>query len=251
MDVPSFSVVIPAYDEAERIVHTLERIDAWRRQTERDVEVIVVDDGSRDDTAALAQSVGWVRVLQEAHRGKACAVRAGMLAARGDLVLFSDADLAVPIEEVGRLIDLQQVGYDVVIASREGAGARRIGEPWYRHVMGRAFNAVVRLLAVPGIHDTQCGFKLFTREACFSIFSALQLYDESSPKLRAAAVTAFDVEVLFLARLQGFRIAEASVTWRFGEQSKVSCLRDSVCNFRDVIRVRWNALRGRYGSARR
>jgi glycosyltransferase involved in cell wall biosynthesis len=247
----SLSVVIPAYDEAERITHTLERIDAWRRQTERDVEVIVVDDGSRDGTAALARRVGRVRVLQEAHRGKACAVRTGMLAAQGDLALFSDADLAVPIEEVTRLIDLQQAGYDVVIASREGAGARRIGEPWHRHAIGRVFNAIVRLLAVPGIHDTQCGFKLFTREACLSIFSALQLYDESSPELRTPAVTAFDVEVLFVARLQGFRIAEVPVTWRFGEESKVSCVRDSAYNFWDVIRVRWNALRGRYRTTRR
>ena len=250
MGVSSLSVVIPAYDEAGCIAHTLERIDTWRRQVERDVEVIVVDDGSRDGTAALARRVGWVRVLQEAHRGKACAVRTGMLAAKGDLVLFSDADLAVPIEEATRLIELQQAGYDVVIASREGSAARRTGEPWHRHVMGRVFNAVVRLLAVPGIHDTQCGFKLFTREACLSIFSALQLYDESSPELQAPAVTAFDVEVLFVARLQGFRIAEVPVTWRFGEQSKVSCLRDSVYNFWDVIRVRWKALRGCYGSAR-
>jgi glycosyltransferase involved in cell wall biosynthesis len=250
MGFSSLSIVIPAYDEADRIAHTLERIGVWRRQTERDVEVIVVDDGSRDATAALARRAGWVRVLQEGHRGKACAVRTGMLAASGDLVLFSDADLAVPIEEVTRLIDLQQSGYDVVIASREGSGARRIGEPWHRHAMGRAFNALVRLLVVPGIHDTQCGFKLFTREACFSIFSALRLYDESSPELAAAAVTAFDVEVLFLARLKGFRIAEAPVTWRFGEQSKVSCVRDSVYNFWDVIRVRWKASRGHYGSAR-
>jgi hypothetical protein len=173
-----------------------------------------------------------------------------MLAASGRFVLFTDADLPTPLEELGKMLPLLEAGdYDVVIGSREGLGARRLGEPWYRHVMGRVFNGLVRALVVGGFHDTQCGFKLFTNRAARDLFSRLQLYGENARAIKGSALTGFDVEVLFLAVRLGYRVKEQPVEWRYGEQSKVSPLRESVRMFLDVARVRLNDWRGRYRQA--
>ncbi|HEY1015532.1 MAG TPA: dolichyl-phosphate beta-glucosyltransferase [Herpetosiphonaceae bacterium] len=247
---PFLSLIIPAYNESRRLPQTLAAVRAYLEAQPWDWELLVVDDGSSDETVALARASladePRARVIENPHRGKGYTVRTGMLAARGQYVLFSDADLAVPLEEWPKLQQALEAGCDVAIGSREGAGAQRIDEPPHRHLMGRVFNLIVRLLAVGSFQDTQCGFKAFTREAAHDLFARLQLYGDNAAAPRGAAVTAFDVEVLFLAGRRGYRIREVPVIWRYGEETKVDPLRDSWRNFGDVLRVRLNALRGRY-----
>jgi len=247
--LPFLSIVIPAYNEAMRLPETLRAVATFMASQPFVSELIVVDDGSSDETAAVAARAipdGCGRVLREPHRGKGASVRAGMLAARGAHVLFTDADLAVPITETSRLLAVAEDGYGVVIGSREGAGATREGEPAFRHIMGRVFNGLVRVIAVPGINDTQCGFKLFDAEAVAAIVPRLRLYGADAPEVHGARVTGFDVEVLAIARRQGIRIYEAPVQWRYGAQSKVRPLADTFWNLRDVVRVRVNDWRGWY-----
>jgi glycosyltransferase involved in cell wall biosynthesis len=187
-----------------------------------------------------------VRVIAAPHRGKGATVTRGVLEARGELILFSDADLSVPLEETALLADALEAGADVAIGSRELPGSRREEEPGYRHLMGRGFNRAVQLLVLPGIQDTQCGFKLFRRRAAREVFSRLRQYGPDAPPVRGPMVTAFDVEVLFLARLLGFRVVEVPVTWVHGTGSKVRPVVDALRMARDVARVKWNALRGAY-----
>jgi hypothetical protein len=137
-------------------------------------------------------------------------------------------------------------GYGIVIGSREGKGARRIQEPFYRHIMGRVFNMIVRLLTVRGIDDTQCGFKAFRDDVAKDVFTRMKLYGENAKKITDAMVTGFDVEVLFIAQKAGVKIKEVPVEWQYGTETKVNPLKDSWRNFRDVAMVRWNDLRGRY-----
>ena len=254
---PTVSIIIPAYNEERRLPTTLAAIVSFLNAQPYASEIIVVDDGSSDGTVGIVETfevpptdndhgVASLRVIHNDHKGKAVAVRSGMLDAHGRFVLFTDADLAVPIEEWTRFQMFLEGGDDVVIASREGLGAKRIGEPWYRHMMGRVFNLLVRVVAVGGVQDTQCGFKAFSHEATQRIFRALQLYGENAASVRGPAVTAFDVEVLFLARKYGYKVREVPVMWRYGEETKVDPVEDSVRNFGDVLRVRWNDLRGRY-----
>ncbi|MBC8076767.1 MAG: glycosyltransferase family 2 protein [Chloroflexales bacterium] len=244
---PRLSVVIPAYNEHNRLPRTLSAIASYLDQYPGSAEIIVADDGSTDDTADIAERLG-ARVLRCDHRGKGFAIRAGALAAHGDYVLLCDADLAVPIEEWPKLAAKLDAGYDVVIGSREGMGAQRQGEPWYRHIMGRVFNLVIQVVALGGIQDTQCGFKALTRAACNDLFRHLAIYGDDAPVLRGPAVTAYDVELLFLARKRGYRIAEVPVLWNYGTETKVNPLNDTIRCFIDVMRVRWNDLRGRYRS---
>jgi dolichyl-phosphate beta-glucosyltransferase len=208
-----------------------------------------VDDGSSDATLHIAREFASAhprfRVLALPHRGKASAVRAGVLAARGRIVLFSDADLSTPLPQTAELVAAIRSGADVAIGSREGVGARRIGEPAYRHVMGRVFNAVVRALAVPGINDTQCGFKAFRRPVAQDLFQRARLYT-GDQLVSGPRVTGFDVEILYLARKRGYRIIEVPVQWRHVAGSKVRPLRDAARMFIDVTHVRFNALAGRY-----
>lgn len=245
------SIVIPAYNEARRLPETLARISAYLAEQPYASELIVVDDGSTDGTAALAEAHPGAVVLRRDHRGKGFAVRAGALAARGDYVLLCDADLAVPIEEWPKLEARLRAGVDLVIGSREGAGASREGEPWYRHVMGRVFNLIIAAVALRGIDDTQCGFKAMPRHVAQDLFTRLRIYGEDAPVLRGAAVTAYDVELLFLARKRGYSIAEVPVRWHYGTETKVNPVRDSLRNLRDVLTVRLNDLRGRYREAPR
>jgi hypothetical protein len=168
-----------------------------------------------------------------------------MTAARLDQVAFCDADLATPLEFVNRLRAALVDGAEIAIGSREGAGARRLGEPFYRHLMGRVFNALVRLLVLPGIQDSQCGFKLFRRHAATEILARARLY---RPPVVVAGprVTAFDVELLAIARHLGYRIDTVPVVWTYGERSKVHPWRDTWQNVRDVFHVRLNLWRGHY-----
>ena len=230
---PALSIVIPAYNEVERLGPTLERVVAYCLAERADHEVLVVDDGSTDGTVALARSLAAahpsIRVIEQGeNRGKGAAVRAGMLAARGERVLFSDADLATPIEELVKLEAELDRGADIAIASRAAPGADiQVRQHPLREMMGRTFNLMVRLAAVGGIGDTQCGFKLFTRAAAQDLFGRAQVDG-----------FAFDVEVLWLARGR-YQVAEVPVVWRHIEESKVSPGSDAARMFLDLVRIRW------------
>jgi dolichyl-phosphate beta-glucosyltransferase len=244
------SVVVPAYNEERRLPETLRQIFEYLDQQSFAAEVIIADDGSSDSTARLAREIGAQRpelnLLALDHRGKGYAVRAGALAARGRFVLLCDADMAVPMAEWERLRAALEHGAHVAIGSREGIGATREGEPGYRHLMGRIFNLIIRVVAIGGFQDTQCGFKALYRSVSEDLFRRVQIYGDNAPTVQGAAVTAYDVELLYLAVKRGYHVAEIPVLWRYGEETKVSALRDSWRNLRDVLRVRWNALRGSY-----
>jgi dolichyl-phosphate beta-glucosyltransferase len=250
---PALSLVVPAYDEAARIDDSLRRIAGWAPSWPGPVELLLCDDGSGDDTLArlrgFAEGQPGARVLACPHRGKAATVTAGMLAAAGDLVLFSDADLSTPLEEATALAAAIRDGADVAIGSREARGARREAEPGYRHLLGRGFNWLVRALVVGGIKDTQCGFKMFTRAAAQAIFRRLRRYGPDAPLVRGPMVTAFDVEVLLVARKLGLRVAEVPVRWVHAEGSKVRPVVDALRMGRDVVMVKLGDLRGDYEPA--
>jgi glycosyltransferase involved in cell wall biosynthesis len=227
----------------------LESVRRYAESSSRSIEVIVVNDGSDDDTLVVAcracRFADRYRVIDAPHRGKAAAVRTGVMAARGDLILFTDADLSTPIEFADALLDEIADGADIAIGSREGSGARRIGEPWYRHVMGRVFNGLVRTIAVPGINDTQCGFKAFRADTARDVFDRALLYTGDALVV-GPRVTGFDVEILFIARRRRYRITEVPVYWMHVSGSKVRPFRDSIRMFTDVMHVRYLAMRGAY-----
>jgi len=235
---PQISVVIPAYNEERRLPQTLPRVLRFLQGQPLPWEVIVVDDGSVDRTAeivaGMARQEPSLRLLRLPHRGKGSALRAGMLAAQGTYCFLCDADLSVPIEDLPHFLPALQEA-EVAIASREAPGARRIGEPAYRHLMGRVYNFLVRLLLLPGIRDTQCGFKGFRREVVSPLFSR-----------QGMEGWGFDVELLYLARRLGYRIVEVPVQWTYGRHSRLRLFRDPWRMFRDLWRVRWRAWLGRY-----
>lgn len=235
---PLLSIIIPAYNEETRLPGSLDEILAWEQTVPYGVEVLIVENGSRDGTTAVAEAYAeqyaHIRVLHSA-KGKGAAVRAGMLDGRGEYLFICDADLSMPIAEVEKFLPPQLVGYDIAIGSREAPGAVRYDEPEYRHIMGRVFNFIVRVLAIRGFHDTQCGFKLFEREIARDVF-ARQISDG----------LAFDVEALFLALKEGARVAEVPINWYFDADSRVDPIKDTWQMFWDVIRIRLNDLRGVY-----
>jgi len=236
---PALSLVIPAYNEQARLPYTLSEIEAFIRQESLDCEVIVVDNGSRDATSAVVQQASVtfpkLRLLRTDARGKGRAVRSGVLAARGNVVLFADADLSWSVEDLPRFLALVGESDPIVIGSREGLGARRIGEPGYRHFMGRVFNGVVQALAVPGIEDSQCGFKAFRADAARAVFSRQRI-----------AGFGFDVEVLYLARRLGYAVRVVPLRWEHKENSRVAPIADTLGMLSDVLRVRVNDWRGLY-----
>jgi dolichyl-phosphate beta-glucosyltransferase len=232
---PFLSVVIPAFNEAERLPRTLERVGAFLRAFGRGHEILVVDDGSKDGTAERARAAGATVLRNEANRGKGHAVRRGMLEARGQRRLMTDADLSTPIEELPRFLEKLDEGYDVVIGSRALPGARiEVHQPWFRENTGRLYNLFVRVLALRGLRDTQCGFKLWSADAARAAFADARLDGFS-----------FDVEALYLARRRGYRIAELPVIWRNDAATRVSLGGGSVA-FPDLLRIRWNDWMGRY-----
>jgi dolichyl-phosphate beta-glucosyltransferase len=238
MSRPGLSVVIPAYNEALRLPATLARVQQHLAGRSEPHEILVVDDGSSDATAEVARAAGGaVRLLRhEPNRGKGYAVRRGMLAATGGRRLMTDADLSTPIEELAKLEAELDRGFDVAIGSRAIAGARiEVHQPAYREAMGRAFNLLVQGLLLPGLHDTQCGFKLFTAAAATAAFSATRLDGFS-----------FDVEALYVTRRRGLRIAEVPVVWRNDAATRVG-LGAGGAAFADLLRIRLLALLGAYG----
>lgn len=226
---PELSLVIPAYNEERRLPGFLDTVDEYLREHPMAVEIVVVDDGSGDRTAELAAARPNVRLLRQSpNQGKGAAVRRGMLESRGLYILFADADGATPITELERFRPAMAAGAEIVIGSRKlyAPGIRRSREGW-RELMGNAFYSLVNLLAVPGIADTQCGFKLFHREVARRLFSRT-----------AETGWAFDVEVLYLAQRCGFAIREVAVNWQAVEGSKVRPVRDSWRMFLAIFRIR-------------
>lgn len=248
---PYLSVVIPVYNESENIRKNLSRVFEFLKSKDFSTELIVVDDGSVDQTVAIIEEFFSdrenFRLIKNPHKGKGFAVRTGVLAAAGQFILFADADLATPIEEVDRLLMwLREHEFDIAIASREGFGARRVGEPWRRHFLGRGFNFLVQLLVLPGIEDSQCGFKLLDQEAAREIFGRLKTYGEDVPEQKKAYLGAFDVEVLFIARKLGFRIKEVPITWTYAPTKRLRPFTDSAKMAWDVFKVRLNDWKGLY-----
>lgn len=248
---PFLSVVVPAYNEAANIqAGSLDKVARYLAAQDYSYEVLVVDDGSGDETAALAEAFAQqhagFRVIRAPHRGKAHAVATGMLAAQGEIVLFSDMDQATPIGEASKLLPWFERGYDVIIGSR---GTVRRNAPWWRKVMSRG-QIVLRnlILGFRGITDTQCGFKAFRREAVEPILSQLSLYGrQADTEVKGATVTSgFDVEMLFVARRLGYRVGEVLVEWDYQRTRRVNLLRDSVRGLRDLLRIRLADLRGAY-----
>lgn len=241
MNHPRYSIVIPAYNETARIEGALSSVSGCIRARGWDAEVLVVDDGSIDDTAALVER--WalrhpeVRLIQNGHnRGKGYSVRNGMLRAAGEIVMFTDADLSSPIEEAERLFAAIGEGADVAIGSRWLIGRRIVHkQPLYRRVFGRCFNGLTRTIMRLPFADTQCGFKAFRRDAAHLVFG-----------LQRIERWGFDPEILFIGIKRGLRIAEVPVTWGHDERSRISYLRDGMQMLLELVFVRWNALRGVY-----
>lgn len=233
------SIVFPAHNEEKRLPRTLEQTAAFLQAQPYSAEIIVVENGSTDRTLAVAEEhaarLPMLRVIHEEQRGKGRAVRRGMLAARGEYRFFCDVDLSMPITEINRFFPPQLEGAEIVIASREAPGSVRYNEPAYRHTTGRVFNWMVKTLALPGIEDSQCGFKCFSASAAEALFP-----------LQTIMGWSFDVELLYAARRRGLRIVELDIPWYFNPDSKVHVLRDSWRMFWDLLSIRWNGLRGRY-----
>jgi dolichyl-phosphate beta-glucosyltransferase len=236
---PFLSIVVPAFNEETRLPGSLQAIVDFVDHKTYGVEVLVVDNNSGDRTGQIieeyAKRFPFVRGIVELTQGKGAAVRSGVLAARGEYRFICDADLSMPIEEVDKFLPPQLEGYDIAIASREAPGAVRYGEPWYRHLMGRVFNTIVRLFAVPSLQDTQCGFKMFRAEVAENLFP-LQTMDGWS----------FDVEILYAARRWGYTIVEVPINWYYKDNTRIHPIHDSFDMFAEVFKIRRNGQRGLY-----
>ena len=240
VSVFQLSIIVPSFNEELRLPASLERIAAYIDSANRSTEVLVVDDGSTDRTAEVAASfskrIANLRVLQNGqNRGKGYSVRHGMQEARGEAVLFTDADLSAPIEEAGKLLSALQK-YDVAIGSRAmNRKLIEVHESRFREFAGIVFNAIVRLVLLLPFVDTQCGFKAFRRERCRIIFEQQRIERFG-----------FDPELLYLARHHGLKAIEIPVRWSHSPATKINMMRDSVLMFVDVFTIRWNAIMGRY-----
>lgn len=239
MAPPFLSIVIPAYNEERRLPSTLEQIFSFLKEQSYTAEVLVVENGSNDRTfeiaAGFANRYPNLSVFQEKEKGKGNAVRHGMLAARGQYRFMCDADLSMPVAEIKKFIPPASTDVDIAIASREVQGAVRYNEPYLRHLTGRVFNNLIRLLVLPGLQDTQCGFKCFRGPVAEDVFPYLTLTGWS-----------FDVEVLYIARQKGYSIREIPIHWYFNPGTKISVLKDSWRMFLDLLTIRLNAKRGVY-----
>ena len=245
MDPATYSIILPAYNESARIAATLEKILAHGTQRGWNLEVIVVDDGSIDGTAELvrgyASKHSALRLLENpGNRGKGYSVRNGMLHAKGDILLFSDADLSSPIEEADKLFAAMAQGAEIAIGSRWVDPRLQIRrQPLHRRLFGRIFNVALRIILGLQFKDTQCGFKAFTRRSAQTIFP-----------LQKIERWGFDPEVLFLAKQFGFAVREVPVAWSHREGTRINPLRDGIRMFGELLRVRWYAFKGNYTAAK-
>ncbi|OGC70080.1 hypothetical protein A2415_00585 [candidate division WWE3 bacterium RIFOXYC1_FULL_39_7] len=246
-----YSIVIPAYNEADKISSTLTQVVSFMRTFSPSYEVIVVDDGSRDNTAEMVSEFQKnnpeVVVVRNPHKGKSYAVYTGVMRSDGDLIYLCDADLSTPISELKKLaVWAKDQDFDVVIGSREGKGAQRIGEPSYRHIIGRIFNLLVQVLALPGIQDSQCGFKLLKSPSARRIFANLKVYGPDAKITQKPFFGAFDVEVIYLARKFGYKIKEVPVIWHYVRTTRFNFVENSYKMARDVLKIRLNDAKGLY-----
>ena len=238
---PSYSIVIPAYNESGRIPATLDSVISCVRSHGWNAEIIVVNDGSSDNTAEvvleIARSAPELRLIQNpGNRGKGYSVRSGILQALGEVVMFTDADLSSPMEEAERLFAAIAAGADIAIGSRWLESSRQTHrQPLYRQGFGRCFNGVTRAIMQLPFADTQCGFKAFTRHAAQTVF-----------QLQTIERWGFDPEILFIALKRGFRVVEVPVSWAHDARTRMSYLRDGLVMLEELVRVRWNAFTGLY-----
>jgi dolichyl-phosphate beta-glucosyltransferase len=241
LPAPFLSLIIPAHNEETRLPETLRQVFEFAERQPYLMEVLVVENGSSDKTYQIAEGFAYphpqMKLLRNTQSGKGRAVRQGMLAAQGEYRFMCDVDFSMPVGEINRFLPPAFVGYDVAIASREAAGAIRIGEPYYRHFVGRMYNGLIRVLALPGLQDTQCGFKCFRGPVAEDLFRRQTLPGWS-----------FDVEILFVARLVGYKVVEIPIPWYYNPHSKISVVRDSFKMGIDILTIRLNALRGIYTS---
>ncbi|OGN74414.1 MAG: glycosyl transferase [Chloroflexi bacterium GWB2_49_20] len=238
MTHPFLSIIIPAHNEEVRLPHSLEQVYAFLNEQPYTSEVVVVENGSHDQTFLVGQEfarhVDNLRIIHLDESGKGLAIRNGIFASSGQYRFIADADFSMPVEEINLFLP-PACDYDIAIASREAPGAIRYNEPSFRHFIGRVFNLLIRLLVIPGLHDTQCGFKCFRGDVAEDIFSYQSLNGWS-----------FDVEVLHVARMHGWQITEIPIHWYYFPGSKVNILRDSVRMFVELLTIHRNARRGDY-----
>ena len=243
MERPTHSIIIPAYNEGARLDVTLEKVFHYVAQHGWEVEVIVVNDGSRDNTVEIVhshmQKNSTLRLLENpGNRGKGYSVRSGMMHARGEVLLFSDADLSSPIEEAPKLLAAIAEGADIAIGSRwMQSDLQTQRQPLYRQFFGRIFNLLLRLLLGLQFKDTQCGFKVFTRRAAQAIFPQQKIERWG-----------FDPELLYLAKIYGFKVAEVPVAWAHSTGTRINPLRDGTRMVVEMLKIRWNALTGKYAA---
>jgi glycosyltransferase involved in cell wall biosynthesis len=241
LPTPFLSIIIPAYNEENRLLDSLEQVFTFLEAQSYTYEVLVVENGSQDCTLQIAQdfalSNSHLKVIQSTERGKGLAVRLGMLEASGEYRFMCDADFSMPVSEINRFLPPTLTDFGIAIASREAQGAIRYNEPQYRHFVGRVYNTLIRLLALPGLQDTQCGFKCFRGDVAEDLFTKQTLIGWS-----------FDVEILFIAQQFGYKIIELPISWYFNSDSKIRVVHDSINMGVDLIKIRMNARRGVYGS---
>jgi dolichyl-phosphate beta-glucosyltransferase len=236
---PYLSLIIPAHNEETRLPDTLRQVMAFCEKQPYSLEVLIVENGSQDHTFQIAQDFAanypQLKTLENTQSGKGRAVKQGMLAAQGEYRFMCDVDLSMPVEEITRFLPPASNEADIAIASREAPGAIRYEEPYYRHFVGRIYNGLIRSLALPGLQDTQCGFKCFKATVAQDVFSRQTMSGWS-----------FDVEILFIARLLGYKVVEIPIPWYYRPNSKISVVRDSLKMGVDLLTIRMNALRGIY-----
>ncbi|MFC1627031.1 glycosyltransferase [Patescibacteria group bacterium] len=244
------SIVIPSYNEKDNFdAGVLQQVADYLKLKKLNWQVIIVDDGSTDgsnkDIQKFSKKQGW-QFVQNPHQGKAATIKTGVFAAKNKYTLFTDFDQATPISEVEKLLPFLKKDYKIVIGSREVKGSLRAKEPWYRHLMGKVFNFAVKLIAIKGIHDTQCGFKIFETKTAQKLFNQLKVYQPRPEK--HAFTGAFDVELLFIANKQKIKISEVPIHWHHASTTRVSPIRDSIRMFFDVLKIRLADILGSYSS---
>lgn len=249
MSKPYLSVILPSYNESKNIARgVLDEVYQFLKDYERSWELILSDDGSTDETAKKLQEFSRkdqrIKVLINQHKGKGPTVKAGMLKATGSWRLFTDFDQSTPLREIRKLLKYTGEN-EVIFGSREIVGAKREKEPFYRHLMGRGFNFVVQLLAVPGTQDSQCGFKLFSERAALKLFPSLYVYSGENER-QDAFTGAFDVELLYLAKKYNFALKEVPILWKHFQTDRVNPLKDSFLMFADILRIKIADLSNKY-----
>ncbi|MBN1317383.1 MAG: glycosyltransferase family 2 protein [Anaerolineales bacterium] len=242
------SIIIPAHNEENRLPESLDKINAFLSQQTYTCEIIVVENGSSDDTIGVVERFAaekpYIKLIVVDTRGKGLAVKSGMLAAQGDFRFICDTDLSMPIEEIAKFLPADRgagtclESFDVAIGSREAFGAVRYDEPWHRHFMGRVLNAIIKIFAVRGFEDTQCGFKMFSRAAAEDLF-----------RVQTLSGIGFDIELLFVAKKRGYTILEIPINWYFNPDSRMRLVRDSLTALLEIYKIRRNWRNGVYNKS--